>query len=206
MTAQGPRTLQDISNGFTAGNPELTYFHGKLFSFIPPDPQKFFELCRALNLTTDAFPNRHPATAVVGKPGGCVPLQSKQVLAVQDGQFRILAQVDSVSLPDCEYLALISPVEISGTQREYGAAFESICFLRSLISLSFGKLPFYTWIADFDFNSSGEISLPGETVRLPLYGDVFKILDFGVNERNHSEACDAASGLQRAAKASMQFL
>ncbi|WFU74269.1 hypothetical protein [Bradyrhizobium sp. CB2312] len=95
-------------------------------------------------------------------------------MAVENGQFQMLAQVGPLALPDCTYLALISPVTSEGAERLYTPAFESISFLRAFISLSFGKLPFYTSIADFNFNAKGELSLAGEVVRRPLYGDVLR--------------------------------
>ncbi|WFU74268.1 hypothetical protein [Bradyrhizobium sp. CB2312] len=67
MTIQEPLSLADIATQFSTIDPSFTSFHGKLFSFIPPDPQRFHDLCRSLTLKADIFPNRHPAIAIVRK-------------------------------------------------------------------------------------------------------------------------------------------
>jgi hypothetical protein len=74
--------------------------------------------------------------------------------------------------------------------------------MRSLLGLPFGKLPFYNWVADFDFNSSGQVSLPGEVVRRPLYADFFKIVDTNLMQELTSrlalQQSDYRQRLQRA--------
>lgn len=178
-----PLTLKDVAGQLAADNPKFNYFHGKLYSFIPPEPKKFLEFMKTVRLGEQVFPNGHPATVVVGKLGSVVPLQSKQVLAISDHQLQILVQLSEMKLPDCEYLAFMTPVEKTDSGTHYGLGFESISFLRSLVMLPFGKLPFYTWIADFDFDANGQVSIPGDVLRMPLHGDFFKILDFAlINE------------------------
>jgi len=195
-------TLADIAAIFTATGPEFHYFHGKLFSFIPPESDKFAAFISGLQLRRSAFPNSHPATMLIGKLGGLVPIGSKQVMAVEGGQLRILAQVASLKLPDCDYLAIISPVEKNEAGTTYKLGFESINFLRSLVSPAFGKLPFYTWVADFDFDANGTIAIPGEVIRMPLHGDLFKIPDIDlaneVTTRLAAQQADYRQRLQRA--------
>jgi hypothetical protein len=177
------RTLADVANSFTKLNSSYNYFHGKIYSFIPPEPQKFAEFSAAFRVQSKMFPNSHPATMVVGKLASLVPAQISQVMAVEDEQLRVLMQVAELKIPDCNYLAIISPVENGASGTDYQRAIESINFLRTITALPFGKLPFYGWIADFDFNAAGVLSVPGDIIRMPMYGDFFKILDFGlVNE------------------------
>jgi hypothetical protein len=130
-------------------------------------------------------------------------MRTTQVLAIgEDQKLTVHTRVDKSELPDCNYLAMISPVDKTAEGFSYARAFESINFLRSLFSLSFGKLPFYAWVADFDFDEKGVVSLPGDVVRLPLFADVFKILDAvllgEIVERLAVQQADYRKRLQRA--------
>lgn len=49
--------------------------------------------------------------------------------------------------------------------------------MRALIALSFGKLCFYSLVAEFDFDMEGKVSLPGPVIRMPMYADFLKIVD-----------------------------
>jgi hypothetical protein len=202
MTEAKQCTVADIAAMFATTDPAFNYFHAKLFSFIPPEPEKFSQFISALHIKTAVFPNSHPATAIVGNLASCVPLHSKQVMAVIDGQLRILAQLSELKLPECNYFAVISPVEkIDGSTR-YALGIESINFVRSLIALAFGRLPFYTWVADFDFDANGVLAMSGDIVRLPMYGDLFRIVDAAlineVAERLAVQQGDYRKRLQRA--------
>ncbi|SHG73044.1 HEPN domain-containing protein [Bradyrhizobium erythrophlei] len=197
------RTVADIATMFATEDPAFNYFHAELFSCIPPEPQKFSEFISALRIKRAAFPNSHPATAVLGNLASCVPLQSKQVMAVMDdGQLKILAQLSELKLPECNYFALISPVENIDGRTSYAMGIESINFIRSLIALAFGKLPFYTWVADFDFNANGVLAMRGDIVRLPMHGDLFRIVDAAlmneIAERLAVQQADYRKRLQRA--------
>jgi len=196
------RTVADIAAMFAAEDPAFNYFHAELFSCNPPEPQKFSEFISALRIKRGAFPNSHPATVIVGNLAACVPLQSKQVMAVIEGQLRIFSQLSELKLPECEYLAVISPIDKTDAGTSYGRGIESINFLRSLIALGFGKLPFYTWVADFDFDAKGVLALPGELIRMPMYGDLFRIVDVAltneITERLAAQQVDYRNRLQRA--------
>lgn len=202
MTEVKPTTVADIAAMFVGTDTAFNHFHAKLFSFIPPEPARFSEFLSGLRIKRDAFPNFHPATAVVGELADCVPLQSKQVMTVVDGQLRIQAQLSELKLPRCNYFALISPVQKSDAGTNYALGIESINFLRALIALSFGKLPFYTWVADFDFDVAGKLSLQGEVVRMPMYGDLFRIVDVSllneIAERLAFQQAELRNRLQRA--------
>jgi hypothetical protein len=203
MSEAKQRTVADIAAMFATEDPAFNYFHAELFSCIPPEPQKFSEFLSALRIKRAAFPNSHPATAIVGNLASCVPLQSKQVMAVMDdGQLRILAQLSELKLPECNYFAVISPVENIDGRTSYAMGVESINFIRSLIALAFGKLPFYTWVADFDFDANGVLAMRGDIVRLPLYGDLFRIVDAAlineIAERLAVQQADYRKRLQRA--------
>jgi hypothetical protein len=202
MSESEPFTLADIASQFAAVDSNFRHFHGKLFSFIPPEQQKFADLVAALSFRRGAFPNCHPATIIVGKLAKLIELKSTQVMAVEDGRLRIFSHFAKSDLPDWNYLAMISPIEKTSTGFEYALGFESINFLRSLLSLAFGKLPFYTWIADFDFDEKGVVSLPSELIRMPMFADYFKVLDTAllieVLERLATQQADYRKRLQRA--------
>jgi len=177
MTEPTKMSLADVAAQFGGTDAAFKYFHGKLFTYIPPDHEKFAEFVTSIDLPRKAFPNSHPATVIVGRLGPLISKQSRLLMTVEDQQLRILGEVNDLKLPDADYLALISPAEMSGTGTDYALAYQSIDFLRSFIALFFGKLPFYSWIADFEFDAGGAVSLPGEALRMPLYADVFKIGD-----------------------------
>ena len=202
MSELEPVTLADIASQFAAVNADFRYFHGKLFSFIPPEQQKFADLVAALSLKRGAFSNFHPATIIVGRLANLIEFKSTQVMAVEEGQLRLFSRFAKADLPDCNYLAMISPIEKASTGFVYALGFESINFLRSLVSLAFGKLPFYTWVADFDFDEKGVVSLPGELIRMPVFADLFKVLDTAllveIFERLATQQADYRKRLQRA--------
>jgi hypothetical protein len=195
-------TLADIASRFSEVNPRFKYFHGKIFSFIPPEAERFADLIGALSLEGKTFPNLHPATIVVGRLAGLISFRTTHVLAAENDQLRIFTRLDKSELPDCNYLAMISPAEKTDQEFSYAKAFESINFLRTLISLAFGKLPFYEWVADFDFDEKGVVSLPGATIRMPLFADMFKILDSmlmtEISERLALQQADYRKRFQRA--------
>jgi hypothetical protein len=202
MADQAPVTLADIASNFAEVDSGFQYFHGKLYSFIPPEPQRFSDIASSITLKSNAFPNSHPATLIVGKLAGLISFRTTQVLAVEQDQLRIFSRLDKSELPDCNYLAIISPAEKTIDGQSYARSFESINFLRSLVSLAFGKLPFYAWVADFDFDEKGVVSLSGEVIRMPLFADLFKILDAGlmreISERLAAQQSDYRKRLQRA--------
>ena len=49
------RTLADVANSFTKLNSSYNYFHGKIYSFIPPEPQKFAEFSAAFRVQSKMF-------------------------------------------------------------------------------------------------------------------------------------------------------
>jgi hypothetical protein len=195
-------TLADIAGSLAAANSNFSYFHGKLYSFVVPELVRFTAFTDALRIGTSAFPNSHPATIIVGKLANCIPIQSLEVMAVEGGQLKIFTHLRNANLPDCDYLALISPADKTDTGVSYAHAFASINFLRSLIAVSFGKLPFYKWVADFDFDMKGQVATGSSVMRLPLYGDMFKIIDARlvseIAERLSKQTSDYRNKLQRA--------
>jgi hypothetical protein len=195
-------TLADVAASLACVSSGFSYFHGKLFSFVVPEPGLFTSFTEALRIGTSAFPNGHPATLIVGKLANCIPFQSREVMAVEAGQLKIFTHLRDANLPDCDYLALISPAEKTDNGVSYKSAFASINFLRTLIAASFGKLPFYKWVADFDFDMKGQVALGGGVIRLPLYGDMFKLIDAAlvseIAERLSKQSDDYRGKLQRA--------
>jgi hypothetical protein len=195
-------TLADVAASLSAVNSNFNYFHGKLYCFVVPDLGRFKAFTDALRIGTSAFPNSHPATLIVGKLADCIPAQSHEVMAVESGQLKIFAHLRDANLPACDYLALISPAEKIDTGVSYVSAFASINFLRSLIAVSYGKLPFYKWVADFDFDMKGQVAIQSGVMRMPLYGDFFKIVEAElvseIAERLSKQTGDYRTKLQRA--------
>jgi hypothetical protein len=179
-------SLANIAALFSKQNARFEYFHGKLFSYIPTDATKCAEFLLGLRLSAAAFPNSHPATVLVGRLAPLVPHQTSELLAMQNGEMKLHFNISDLKLPERDYLAIISPAEKSEQGASYGQAFESINFIRSLISASFGKLPFYAWIADFDFDAKGQVALQSSAVRMPLYAD----LAATINLDRTNEICD----------------
>ena len=170
-------SLTDIAKQFSSIDDSFDRFHAKLFSFIPPESERFVNLIRALDIRREVFPNRHPAFLLFRRLGPLINIQSQQIPAIRDGQLTILMELNGRKLPDCDYLALVLPIKKNRAETRYTEAFKSIQFLRSFIALSFGALPFYTFIDDFDFDLDGKISFHGPVFRMPLFADFLKIID-----------------------------
>ena len=178
-------SLAEIATQFAQMDARSKYFHGKLYSYIPIDADQCAAFILGLKLKAATFPNSHPAMVLIGKMAPCVQHQAREVLMIENGKMTINFTISDLKLPDCNYLAIISPAEKSGNATAYGLAFESINFIRSLISSSFGNLPFYSWIADFDFDATGQVSLPSKALRMPLYADLARI----INLSSTNEVC-----------------
>lgn len=97
-----------------------------------------------------------------------------------DGRLQLLSNVSDSNLPDCDYAAIVSPFEKIGNNSHYKKAYEAIGFVRSIISMPLGKMPFYAEVASFDFDSEGTISVPTGAIRMPLFADTFRIADVGI--------------------------
>ncbi|MGQ0683499.1 hypothetical protein [Bradyrhizobium sp.] len=197
-------SLRDLAADFATRDPSFRYFHGKLYSFIPPEPQRFVDFIRANSFNKEQFPNAHPATLIFGKLGPLISNQLTQVVGVdEEKNLKMVGRIDKLELPDLNYLAIIAPANrTKNGETSYELAFESINFLRSFISLSFGKLPFYKWISNFDFDEKGVVSLSGEAFRMPLFSDNFKFVDLRLakelSERLAKQLADYRKRLQRA--------
>ncbi|MGP8191973.1 MAG: hypothetical protein ACLQLT_04960 [Methylovirgula sp.] len=172
-------TLADIAAYFAKMDSKYQFFHAKLFCCVVPQPENFLSFLAGLQLSKAAFPNSHPAIIVVGKLGPLVPIQTYPILAFENDKLQLSFHVSELKLPDFNYLAMIAPAPKSEAGTSYQLPNESINFLRSLLSLAFGKLPFYAAVADFDFDASGTVSIPSGVIRRPLYGDFFNLLDIG---------------------------
>ena len=116
-------TLADVAGSLVAANSSFNYFHGKLYSFVVPELGRFTTFTDALRIGTSAFPNSHPATLVVGRLANCIPFQSQEVMAIEEGILKIHAHVRDAKLPDCNYVALVSPAEKTDTGVSYASAF-----------------------------------------------------------------------------------
>jgi hypothetical protein len=195
-------TLADVAAQFATKDGRYKYFHGKLFSYIPVNASETAAFMQALNIKTATFPNSHPATILIGRLGQLVAHETRNVLTVENGGLKINFHVSDLKLPDSTYLAIISPAEKANSSTAYGLAFESIYFIRSLISASFGKLPFYSWIADFDFDGAGKISLSSKAIRMPLYADLARVAEVRITndicERLSKQMIPFRQRLQRA--------
>lgn len=147
--------------------------HCRLFSFLLPadDQQLISALLSCANLDRNTFPNRHPAIAAVGKFAPAIRAEASLIPGLVDGRFHVFSSVRPAALPDCNYLALISPYQRNEAQSHYQLAYQSINFLRAYLALAYGKLPSYRWIATFDFKEGGEIGLTTEALRAPLFAD-----------------------------------
>lgn len=177
MTCSLEIKLADIAANFARLDKDYKYFHSKLFSFIVPDLAQFQEMVSNLHLVRESFPNQNPATLVLGKLSPLVPLQTEAILGVADNQLKVVFVTRDAKLPDINYLAIISPVGITKTGFSYVDTFGSISVLRSIISLTFGGIASYQWVADFDFDLEGRIHLPSEVARLPVHADFFRVLN-----------------------------
>ncbi len=172
-----PTTLAELAKHIAGSPPEFELFHGKLFSFIAPSEKDVSDFLSELKFSREAFPNKHPCSLLVGDLGSIVSHTASLVPAASDGKLSVQYRIDAANLPKCTYFSLVSPFsKVDGTS-SYSPAFESINFVRAFLSLFFGKLIFYSHIADFGFDIEGKVSLPSPVFRMPLYADFFKLFD-----------------------------
>jgi hypothetical protein len=178
MSERKQITLAEIAQEFAQQSSEFRNFHGKLYSFIPPSPNVFFDFLATLSLKADSLPNRHPCGILVGDLSKIISHQSSLIpMITNEGQLQLQMRIDAANLPQCEYLALVSPFAAKAGTSSYVLAFQSMNFVRAYMSLYFGKLPFYSFVTEFDFDLDGKVSLASPVFRMPLYSDFFKIID-----------------------------
>jgi len=103
--------------------------------------------------------------------------QANYVTSVRGGKLVVLYEVADRKLPSCPYFSIITPAQKTDKSTGYAEAYQTISFVRAFLMLHFGKLLFYEWVADFDFDLEGKVSLASEVFRMPLYADMLKILD-----------------------------
>ncbi len=196
--------LAEMASSFTELDASFRYFHGRIYSFIVPNLEKFNEIANSGIPRRKAFPNAHPATIIVGRLAPLIANQISGVLTLENEQLRLYQRLSKAELPDCTYIAFISPAERSDKGASYAKAFESIAFLKTLMALAFGRLPHFGWVADFDFDENGTISVPGPIFRMPMFSDFFKIVDPAlmseVRERLSFQQKQYRDRLQRATK------
>jgi hypothetical protein len=169
-------SLVDLARFLAGPDQKYNYFHGKIYSFIPPSTEMVNKFLGELKFIADAAPNRHPASILVGDFSTLIKQEAIQVLAAPNGHFTIFNEVRDRKLPTCLYFAIIAPAHRADGTTSYAEACHTINFIRSFLTLYFGKLLFYDWVADFDFDLEGKLSFSGGFVRLPLYADLFKIV------------------------------
>jgi hypothetical protein len=177
-------SLADLAQRLALQDTSFRNFHAKVYSYIPPSADLVLAVLREFELRRESFPNHHPATILIGDISNVVRHQSQLVPARnQNGEhLNIHIRIDQLELPKCEYFCLVSPFHQSEGNSNYERAFESIKFLRSLVSLHFGKLCSYSYVGNFDFDLEGKLSLHSPVFRRPMHADFFKIRDSGIGK------------------------
>jgi hypothetical protein len=175
----GPQimTTNDIAGWFIKIDPQYTYFHGKLFSFVMPRPQLYSEFAAKIRMTREAFPDKHSIFLAIGDFSEMIKVESRFVPCIDDGILKLMYFISDGRLPKCAYLCVISPAAKEGASTNYSQATRSINFVKSLLSLHFSSLCTYTLVADFDFDVNGKIALSTEFFRMPLAGSMFAVVD-----------------------------
>jgi hypothetical protein len=169
-------SLTEIANFLAGPDRRFNYFHGKIYSFIPPSIEPVRKFFNELKFIADAAPNRQPASIVIGDFSKLLQQETIQVLAARNGQFTMFCEIRDRKLPSCLYFSIIAPAHRENGVTGYAEANQTINFVRSFLILYFGKLLFYEWIADFDFDLHSQLSFSGGFVRMPLFADFFKII------------------------------
>ncbi len=170
-------TLIALAKQIVGDNDAFNSCHGSLFSFIPPSKEVALEFLQHINLEQDTFPNKHPAMALIADFSKLIDSQSIPVPAIQkEGHLAVFFIIQKLELPRGDYFAIVSPFK-KNDGVSYLNALGSISFIKSYLSLFFGKLLHYSSIAEFEFDIDGRLSLPGQIFRMPMYADFFKILD-----------------------------
>jgi len=142
--------------------------------------EKFKKFLRELRLSATSAPNRHPFNIVVGNFSSVISLQSTMVPSVKDGTLVMNAHVSNAKLPSCSYLCIISPAIGDGNSINYSEAFAAINFARAFLCLNFGSLVQYTPVLELDFDMQGQIGIPGDVLRVPMFAELARILDASI--------------------------
>jgi hypothetical protein len=169
--------LSQLASEFLRIDDAFNYSYGKIFSIVTPSVEQLVEFLQNLKLTRASVPNNYPVDIVVGDFSKLVDVQAEFVPWTKEGKLNLQYTLSKRQLPSCMYLAIISVAPKKDKSTNYAGAIEAISFVRTLLSLHFGKLVSYTWIADFEFDSKGKVSFPGEVIRRPLYADLARIID-----------------------------
>ena len=170
-------SLADLAKSFTGRDRKFNYFHGKIYSLIPPSVDQALNFMNGIRLVADAAPNRHPVQILVGDFSTLIKQSITRVLAMKDDKFVAFHEIGDRKLPSCPYLAIIAPAHKVNGSTGYAEANQAIAFVLAFFMLSFGKLLSYEWVANFDFDLDGQISFSGEFIRMPLYSDFFRVID-----------------------------
>ena len=178
-TDQKQVSLAEIAASLSKIDASFSLFHTKVFSFIVPrdESSSLVGVLRSATIGLDAFPNRHPAIWLLGNLSTLVPLGARAIFGIEKNELRIDFRLDQLDLPNFEYFAIVSPVTKSGSASNYKLAFESINFLRSLLTLPFGNLATYAPVAECDFDATGQIHVASDYLRMPRYADLFRCPD-----------------------------
>jgi hypothetical protein len=169
-------SLADFAKLLATGDPASEKFYGKLYSFIPPSKPQALEFIGHIKLDKELFPNKHPSAIFVGDFSKAITTQADFIPLLKDNKLALFCILQKLELPQGDYFAIISPFSKQDKDSSYALAYESIAFIRSLLALFFGKLFQYTWIADFEFDTAGNLSVASPAFRMPLHADFFKII------------------------------
>jgi hypothetical protein len=170
-------SLKDLAISLAGPDQKFNFFHAQIFSFIPPSQEQVERFLREITLPADAAPNRHPASIFIGDFSTLIKHGGTHVLATNKGNLTAYYEFHDRKLPECQYLAIVSPAHKKDDSTNYSQAYETINFVRAFIAAFFGKLLFYERIAAFDFDLEGKIAFSTEYFRMPLYADFAKIID-----------------------------
>ncbi|MBI3703711.1 MAG: hypothetical protein HY244_07680 [Rhizobiales bacterium] len=169
------QTLADLAKMLSRTENAGEKFLAKVYSFIPPSTPQFLEFIKHVKLKEKLFPNEHGAAILIGDISKIVTSQTEPVFVTKDKKLSVFFILQKIELPAADYLTIVSPIPTGGERSSY-APNESIAFLRTFLALFFGKIVQYKWVADFEFDFNGQVSLPSPVIRLPLHADFFKLV------------------------------
>jgi hypothetical protein len=198
-------TLAQLASEVLKSSPNSCCY-GRLYSFLPPNSLEAMNFIQSVPIPAAAVPNKNPVTALVGDFSEIIQILGKIVPSIKDGVLELNAVALKPDLPKCLYLALMSPAEKTVNGTNYLPAYEAIDFMKSLLTLSFGTLATYTYVADFEFDAKGKTNFVTESFRPPALADFQQFLDINLFEEIAGRLANQLPALRSRIQKACSFL
>ncbi len=169
-------SFADLAKKLVALDDRFSNFHGNLFGLVVPSKEKFLDFIAAAKMPRTIFPDQAPIALLVGDFSKMDMVEGLIVPSIEDGTFKLNTSMFNRKIPSCDYLCVIAPLNVSGAETNYEKSRKAIDIVRAFFCMSWGNLPFYCKVMEFDLSKDGNISMGSNVVKMPYFSSQF-ILD-----------------------------